>query len=219
MPHWERHPNGDELLHLLEGEAEVVTLTDAGPVRSPLRAGSIFICPQGLWHQVRPRSPVSLFFATPGEGTEAMTTHPLRKSSRRGRVRKPELEARDIRATLDALPELRIGAGTTAAEADAAFGELASLNGRGLFVGRFHGLSPWERHSNGDELLHVLEGEVEETVLTEEGAVERTLSAGSVFVCPRGLWHRQLARRGATGLYATPKPTDVSFAEDPRLGG
>src|SRR5438876_1122029 len=39
--HWERHPAGDELLHILEGEADVVTLTDGGPVRSTARAGSI----------------------------------------------------------------------------------------------------------------------------------------------------------------------------------
>src|SRR5207249_3059239 len=65
--HWERHPAGDELLHILEGEADVVTLTDGGPVRSTARAGSIFICPRGLWHRVLPRSPLSMLFATPGE--------------------------------------------------------------------------------------------------------------------------------------------------------
>ena len=56
--HWERHPAGDELLHFLEGEAEIITLTDAGPVESMARAGSIFICPRGLWHRIQPRSPV-----------------------------------------------------------------------------------------------------------------------------------------------------------------
>src|SRR5262249_56483138 len=30
--HWERHPAGDELLHFLEGEAQVVTLPAARPV-------------------------------------------------------------------------------------------------------------------------------------------------------------------------------------------
>src|SRR2546428_241190 len=80
--HWERHPTGDELLHILEGEADVVTLTDGGPVRSTVRAGSIFICPRGLWHRVLPRSPVSLLFATPGEGTEHSSAKDPRRMSR-----------------------------------------------------------------------------------------------------------------------------------------
>src|SRR5205809_656045 len=80
--HWERHPAGDELLHILEGEADVVTLTDGGPVRSTVRAGSIFICPRGLWHQVLPRSPVSMLFATPGEGTEHSDAKDPRRTGR-----------------------------------------------------------------------------------------------------------------------------------------
>jgi quercetin dioxygenase-like cupin family protein len=226
-PHWERHPGGDELLHLLEGEAEVETLTDAGPVLSTVRAGSIFICPRGLWHRVRPRSPVSLLFATPGEGTESSSAADPRGRQRagrsapaRGRRRKaasPALEGRDIGSVLAALPELRIGSDTTAEQADGAFGEIATLNRCTMYVGRFQGDAPWERHSNGDELLHILDGETELTVLTDGGPVRRTLRAGSLFVCPRGLWHRQAAPRGVTAIYATPKPTDVSFADDPRL--
>src|SRR6266516_663367 len=80
--HWERHPAGDELLHVLEGEADVVTLIDGGPVRSTVRAGSIFVCPQGLWHQVLPRSPLSMLFATPGEGTEHSDAKEPRRKGR-----------------------------------------------------------------------------------------------------------------------------------------
>lgn len=220
--HWERHSGGDEMLHLLQGDADVVTLTGAGEVRSPFPAGSVFLCPKGLWHRVEARTPLSLFFATPGTGTEASEEHPLGKRRAHGSTAvcetpAPKLEAHDIGSVLAGLPELRITSDTSAAEADAAFGELATLDRCPIYVGRFHGQSPWERHSSGDELLHVLDGEVDVTVLTDEGAVHRTLCAGSVFVCPRGLWHRQVARNGATGLYATPKPTDVSFADDPRL--
>src|SRR5437867_8081808 len=68
--HWERHPAGDELLHVLEGEADVVTLTDGGPVCSTVRAGAIFVCPRGLWHQLLPRPPLTMLFATPAEGAE-----------------------------------------------------------------------------------------------------------------------------------------------------
>lgn len=50
--------------------------------------------------------------------------------------------------------------------------------------------------------------------------VEVTARAGSVFVCPQGLWHRQYAPTGATVLYGTPVETsEISFAVDPRQEG
>src|SRR2546428_6816349 len=58
--HWERHPAGDELLHVLEVEPDLVTLTDGGPGRPTVRAGSIFICPRGPWHQLLPRAPAPM---------------------------------------------------------------------------------------------------------------------------------------------------------------
>src|SRR3989442_4599084 len=97
--HWERHPAGDELLHVLEGEADVVSLTEDGPGRSRVRAGSIFICPRGLWHQLLPRSPLSMLFATPGEGTEhSDAKEPRREShSPASGPQAPSLLAHDLR--------------------------------------------------------------------------------------------------------------------------
>jgi len=124
--------------------------------------------------------------------------------------------AHDIRSILSNLPVLTITANTTEKEADAAFPQLASVNEGGVFVGQFSGQTPWERHSTGDELLHVLDGEMEITVLTTDGPVRVTVRAGSIFVVPRGLWHRQLAAKKVTELSVTPQPSDISFAEDPR---
>lgn len=229
--HWERHPAGDELLHILDGETDVVTLTDAGPVRSTVGAGALFICPQGLWHRLEPRLPGSMLFATPGAGTEhSSAADPRRRgrrlSPRRGRAGararrgQPALVAHDLRAALHGLPELTITAKTTAAEADAAVRTLTALGPCTLGVMRFSGRSPWERHPDGDELLHALEGAVDVTVLTDEGAVQTTVRAGSVFVCPRGLWHRQRPRPAVTMLFGTPSATtEVSFADDPRRNG
>src|SRR5262249_32106051 len=59
---WERHPDSDELLHVLEGEIEVTTLTDRGPVHTGVPAGSLFVCHRGLWHRPRPLSPGSMLF-------------------------------------------------------------------------------------------------------------------------------------------------------------
>jgi quercetin dioxygenase-like cupin family protein len=218
-PHWECHPAADELLHILDGEAEVETMTADGLVRSRLHAGSLFICPQGLWHRVRPRSDsVSMFFATPGEGTvgsNAKAPPPPHPAAKRGTVK---LVAHDLHQALEGLPELAISADTTAEEADAATRSITALGPCTLGVMRYSGLTPWERHPDGDELLHVIEGAVDVTVLTDEGPRQVGLDAGSVFVCPKGLWHRQLPRPSVTMLYGTPtNHGEVSFADDPRL--
>jgi quercetin dioxygenase-like cupin family protein len=126
------------------------------------------------------------------------------------------MQAHDIRAALSSVPLLTITSSTTAAEAAAAFPRLASFNQGGVFVGTFSGQSPWERHPHGDELLHVLEGEVNITLLTEDGPAQTTIGAGHIFVVPKGVWHRQRARVTVSLLSATPQPTEVSWAEDPR---
>ena len=129
------------------------------------------------------------------------------------------MKAHDIRGALSAAPELTITSSTTGEEAEAAFPQLASFNEGGVFVGRYSGQPPWERHPQADELLHVLDGEVDVTVLTDDGPVQVTVRAGSIFVVPQGLWHRAVARVAVTLLSATPKPTEVSFAEDPWRAG
>jgi hypothetical protein len=40
--------------------------------------------------------------------------------------------------------------------------------------------------------------------------------AGSVFVVPRGLWHRHRVGTKLTELYLTPGPSETSTADDPR---
>ena len=85
-------------------------------------------------------------------------------------------------------------------------------------VMRFAGETPWERHPDGDELLHVLDGEVDVEVLTDDGSALVAIPAGHVFVCPRGLWHRQRPKTAATILFATPTATtEASWADDPRM--
>ncbi|MGH7949267.1 MAG: cupin domain-containing protein [Candidatus Binataceae bacterium] len=127
------------------------------------------------------------------------------------------MNAHDVRAALASVPELKISSSTTAEDADAAVRELGWLNQCLLGVMRYSGLTPWERHPDGDELLHVIDGEVDVTLLTDSGPVEQTIRAGSVFVVPRGLWHRQLPKPVVAMLFATPaKTTEISFDDDPR---
>jgi quercetin dioxygenase-like cupin family protein len=235
-PLWKCNPNAEELLHVLEGELDVTSLTDTGPVHTSVPAGSIFVCRRGLWHWRRPQPTASVLFVRPEKGIEYSHAAPpaldARQKVKTGRSRKrtaasrdaqgesetttPEITALNIRAALSGIPVLAINESTTGEEAAAAFPQLGSLNQCGLYVGRFLGLSPWERHTSADELLHVLEGELEITTLTDLGAVRNVLTAGTVFVCPRGLWHRQYSAGGVLEFSATPQPTEVSFAQYPR---
>lgn len=126
-------------------------------------------------------------------------------------------QAHDLGTVLAALPALEVRQDTTAEQAESAVRPLDELNGGLLGVVRFSGLTPWEIHPGGDELLHVLEGEVEVTVLTDGGPVRSVLRPGAVFVVGRNLWHRQHARPSVALVFATPpERTDHSWAEDPR---
>ena len=101
----------------------------------------------------------------------------------------------------------------------AAGAHLGSFDAGDISMGHFTGTSPWERHMEGDELFYVLEGEVAVTLLHDgdDGRDEVVIPTGSIFVIPRGRWHRSLARRPVKIL--TLRATDhgpVSFEDDPR---
>ncbi|HEY1878587.1 MAG TPA: cupin domain-containing protein [Caulobacteraceae bacterium] len=71
-------------------------------------------------------------------------------------------------------------------------------------VAAFRGRPPWELHTGGDELLHILAGSTRLTVRQPEGEVVRELHAGDIAVVPRGCWHFNDAANGVTVLYMTP---------------
>ena len=85
-------------------------------------------------------------------------------------------------------------------------------------IGSFIGQPPWECHTTGDELLHILVGEAQLTTIDDSGTHSITLGAGSMVVVPRGCWHRNSAPGGVTMLYVTPTDGNLhSWAdEDPR---
>jgi mannose-6-phosphate isomerase-like protein (cupin superfamily) len=72
-------------------------------------------------------------------------------------------------------------------------------------IGSFIGEPPWELHTAGDELLHVLAGECELAVIEAGAEHTRRLRAGDLVVVPRGRWHRNQARDGVTMLFLTPR--------------
>jgi len=71
-------------------------------------------------------------------------------------------------------------------------------------IGSFAGRPPWELHTAGDELLHILAGECRLTVRETEGDVSVALRAGDLVIVPQGCWHSNDAPEGVTMLYMTP---------------
>jgi mannose-6-phosphate isomerase-like protein (cupin superfamily) len=69
---WERHPNGDELVQVVDGSTTLHIVTEDGPQSYALSAGMVVIVPQGAWHRFHSPEGVSLVTATP-KPTEHLT--------------------------------------------------------------------------------------------------------------------------------------------------
>ena len=130
-------------------------------------------------------------------------------------MNKPIPPAHDVAAALRHIEarELR-----TVEEDRAAFPRLGDLGAAGVYAGRFAGRSPWELH-RGDELLYVLEGQTEITLLLDEGPHTTVVRAGCLFVVPSEIWHRQVASPSVTLIAITPDDSEGSHEDDPRVAG
>ncbi len=127
------------------------------------------------------------------------------------------IKAVDINAELAGRGMLRgRSADTPAAQVQAAFATLAPFRDGSIFVGRFSGRTPWERHQKGDELVQVLDGAATLTIMTDDGPRAFELHTGMLIVVPQGHWHRFDSPDGVAVLSATPQPTDHTRAADPR---
>jgi uncharacterized cupin superfamily protein len=82
-------------------------------------------------------------------------------------------------------------------------------------VTSFSGRPPWELHT-GDELLHILAGETDLTLLEGQGATSRHMQAGDLVVIPQDCWHRNEAPNGVTMLWITPAKGSRHSWKDPR---
>jgi mannose-6-phosphate isomerase-like protein (cupin superfamily) len=70
-PTWEMHPNGDEIVYLIEGDTDFVLHDPAGDrVLRVSEPGSYVVVPRGTWHTARPHTWTIMLFITPGEGTQ-----------------------------------------------------------------------------------------------------------------------------------------------------
>ena len=69
---WERHPQGDEIVQIVDGATILHFMTADGPQSVALEAGMVAIVPQGMWHRFEAPDGVSLMTATP-QPTEHLT--------------------------------------------------------------------------------------------------------------------------------------------------
>ena len=85
-------------------------------------------------------------------------------------------------------------------------------------VASFTGSPPWEFHSDGDELLHILSGHCHLIVRNGESEETRALKQGDIAVVPKACWHRNHAPDGGSLLYMTPKTGNRHDWNDPQEG-
>lgn len=104
-------------------------------------------------------------------------------------------------ATLDAEPQSPIG---TFSFHDCTGGVTA-----------FSGRPPWEFHGAGDELLLILAGRSELTVLAEGERDVRMLQPGQLVIVPQGHWHSNNAFDGVTMLWITPSEGNDHSWDEP----
>ena len=69
---WERHPNGDELVQIVDGATAVDIIVDGRTETHQLSAGMTVVVPQGAWHRFNAPDGVSIVTATP-RPTEHLT--------------------------------------------------------------------------------------------------------------------------------------------------
>jgi mannose-6-phosphate isomerase-like protein (cupin superfamily) len=83
---------------------------------------------------------------------------------------------------------------------------LGSYDSSMLGIGRYiPGTSPWEKHTNGDELLYVTDGQVSIEVLEDDGtSATFEIGDGQLFVVPTGKWHQLTATDNVNIMFASP---------------
>jgi mannose-6-phosphate isomerase-like protein (cupin superfamily) len=68
-PNWEMHPEGDEVLILVEGRMTMVLDEPPGERRLEMDPGATCIVPKGIWHRALVAEPSRFIAITYGAGT------------------------------------------------------------------------------------------------------------------------------------------------------
>ena len=97
---------------------------------------------------------------------------------------------------------------TSDKESERAFAALSEYRDGAVFIGHYAGNSQWERHSQGDEFVYVVEGQTTLFLLSEGKQIPNTLSERQLFIVPQNTWHRFETPNGVKIMTVTPQPTD-----------
>ena len=62
---WERHPQGDEIVQIVDGATTLHLMTETGRQSLALSAGMMAVVPQNTWHQFEAPDGVCVMTATP----------------------------------------------------------------------------------------------------------------------------------------------------------
>ncbi|HEX3864176.1 MAG TPA: cupin domain-containing protein [Stellaceae bacterium] len=62
---WERHPQGDEIVQIIDGTTTLHVIEDDAPYSLDLTAGMMAIVPRNTWHRFEAPDGVCLMTATP----------------------------------------------------------------------------------------------------------------------------------------------------------
>jgi len=110
---------------------------------------------------------------------------------------------------------------TTVAERQEAISRLVPYRDGAVFAAKFSGKGAWERHPQGDEIVHIVEGKTTLHLITAEGRQSLALTAGMLVVVPQNAWHQFEAPDGVSLMTTTPQPTEHLEADvdDPTTVG
>lgn len=88
------------------------------------------------------------------------------------------------------------------------FATLASYRDGAVFVASYAGITEWERHCAGDEIVLVLEGHTSLILLIDDVEVAHDLAPREFLIVPQAVWHRFETPDGVKVMSVTPQPTD-----------
>jgi mannose-6-phosphate isomerase-like protein (cupin superfamily) len=126
------------------------------------------------------------------------------------------IEAHHLLSAVDRQTPMVITASSTEADEAASRATLGMMNDCGVGIQRYQGVPPWELHRYSDELLHVIDGEMELTVIGDDGPETTAVSSGMIVIVPKNRWHRPVAKTMVTLFSATPwSGSEMSFSDAP----
>ena len=101
----------------------------------------------------------------------------------------------------------------TSEDMEAAFCNLAPYRDGAVFLAHWAGQSEWEVHHSGDEIVMVIAGTTEMSLLIDNEEVIHNMSAGELIVVPQSVWHRFNTPTEVKLLTVTPQPTEHSVEQ------